>query len=132
MKYRSSCSQMFSKLGILKNFANFTGKHLCWSFFLIKLRALRPTTLLKTDSKQVFFYEICELFKNNFFYRTPPVAASENNEPQQLFERFANSCYKIVSKILQQELTHDFAVCKQCNGTLLIDEDVTSRDGFGN
>ena len=49
-KYRSSRSQMFFKIGILKHFANFTGKHLCWSFFLMKLQALRPANLLKTDS----------------------------------------------------------------------------------
>ena len=32
---RSSRSQMFFKIGVLKNFANFTGKHLCWSRFLM-------------------------------------------------------------------------------------------------
>ena len=32
--YRSNRFQMFCKLGFLKNFAKFTGKHLCWSFFL--------------------------------------------------------------------------------------------------
>ena len=36
---RSSRSQMFFKIGALKNFAIFTGKHLCWSLFLIKLQA---------------------------------------------------------------------------------------------
>ena len=35
---RSSHSQMFFKMGVLKNFANFTGKHLCWSIFLITKR----------------------------------------------------------------------------------------------
>ena len=30
---RSSCLQMFFELGVLKNFAMFTGKHLCWSLF---------------------------------------------------------------------------------------------------
>ena len=43
-------SQMFFKIGVLKNSANFTGKHLCWSFFLIKLQAQRPVTLFKTVS----------------------------------------------------------------------------------
>ena len=38
---RSIRSQMFFKIGFLKNFTNFTGKHLCWSVFLIKL----PETL---------------------------------------------------------------------------------------
>ena len=36
---RSSCSQMFFKIGELENFIIFTGKHLCWSLFLIKLQA---------------------------------------------------------------------------------------------
>ena len=40
--YRGSRSQMFFKIGVLKNFANVTGKHLCWSF-------LRPATLLERD-----------------------------------------------------------------------------------
>ena len=35
---------------VLKNFANFTGKHLCWSLFFKKLQAFRPATLLKRDS----------------------------------------------------------------------------------
>ena len=34
---RSSCSQMFFKIGVVKNFAIFTGKYLCWSLFQIKL-----------------------------------------------------------------------------------------------
>ena len=49
-KLKSSCLQMFFKIGCIKNFAIFTGKHLCWGLFLIKLQALRPTTLLKKDS----------------------------------------------------------------------------------
>ena len=34
--YRSSRLQLFFKIGALKNFAIFTGKHLYWSLFLIK------------------------------------------------------------------------------------------------
>ena len=33
--------QVFLKIGVLKNFAIFTGKYLCWSFLLIKLQAFR-------------------------------------------------------------------------------------------
>ena len=36
--------------GVLKNFANFTGKHLCWSLFFTKLQAFRQAMLLKGDS----------------------------------------------------------------------------------
>ena len=35
-RYRGSCSLMLLQIGILKNFAIFTGKRLCWSIFLIK------------------------------------------------------------------------------------------------
>ena len=35
------------KKGIFKDFANFTGKRLCWSLFLINLQASRSATLLK-------------------------------------------------------------------------------------
>ena len=31
-------SQMFLETGVLKSFAIFTGKDLCWSLFLIKLQ----------------------------------------------------------------------------------------------
>ena len=33
---RSGRSQMFFLIGVLKNYSIFTGKHLCWSLFLIK------------------------------------------------------------------------------------------------
>ena len=80
----------------------------------------------------MFSYEICDLFKNTFFHRTPPVTASENNEQQQLSEGFASSYYKIASPILLQDLINDLVVCKHCSRTLLLVEDVTSSHGFGN
>ena len=70
---------MFFKTGVIRNFAIFTRKHLCWSLFLIKLQALRPATLFQPRPKRDFntgdFCENCEIFKNSFFYGTAPVAA---------------------------------------------------------
>ena len=66
MIYRSSLPDVFCKKGVLKNFANFTGKHLCQSLFYIK----------KGTLAQVFSWKFCEIFEIIFFYRTPPVAAS--------------------------------------------------------
>ena len=43
----SSRPEVFCKKGALKNFAKFTGKHLCQSLFLNKVVGLRPVTLLK-------------------------------------------------------------------------------------
>ena len=40
-KNRSSCLQMFFKIGVLKNFVIFKRKHLRRSLFLIKLQAIR-------------------------------------------------------------------------------------------
>ena len=36
--FRSSCFQIFFKIAVLKIFAIFTGKHLCWSIFSGKLQ----------------------------------------------------------------------------------------------
>ena len=52
---RSSRLQMFYTLGVLKNFANFIGKGLGLSLFLIKCQAWRHGTLLKETPTQVFF-----------------------------------------------------------------------------
>ena len=41
--------QMFFKIGILKNFAIFTVKYLCWSLFLIKLESWKR---LKRESNR--------------------------------------------------------------------------------
>ena len=50
LQYRSSYRRCSIKKAVLKNFAIFTGKRLCWGLFLIKLQVSRPATLLKRDS----------------------------------------------------------------------------------
>ena len=65
---RSSPSQMFLKIGAFKNFANFTGKHLCWSFFLLKFQTLRPATLLKSNyNTGIFSVQFAEFLRTPFF-----------------------------------------------------------------
>ena len=61
---------MFRKKDVPRTFAKFTGKQLCQSLFFNKVADL-----------SLFSSEFCEISKNSFSYRTPPVAASE---------RFAN------------------------------------------
>ena len=58
---------MFCKKGVPKNLTKFTGKHLCLSLFFNKVLA------------KVFSCEFYEIFKNNFFSRTLPVAASKTH-----------------------------------------------------
>ena len=59
--------QLFCKKPVLKNLAIFTGKHLCWSHFLIKMLAFSPVTLLKETPTEVFSCEYCKKFKNTCF-----------------------------------------------------------------
>ena len=62
---------MFFKIGFVKNFANFTGKHLCWSLFnKVSVNQETPT--------QCFPVKIAK-FLRTLFYRTPQVAASKCN-----------------------------------------------------
>ena len=50
VKTKRSRSEVFYKKVVLKNFVNFTGKHVCQSFFFNKVVGPRPATLLKRDS----------------------------------------------------------------------------------
>ena len=45
--FRSSRFQIFFKIGVLKNFANFLENHMCRSLFFDKVARLRSATLLK-------------------------------------------------------------------------------------
>ena len=64
---RSSPSQMFFKIGVLKNYANSTGKHLWWIFFLIKLQPQRPATSLKRDSNTGVFLSNLRNFEEHLW-----------------------------------------------------------------
>ena len=74
---RSSRSQIFFKIDVLKNFAKFTRKQPCWSLFLITLQAWKPATLLKGDSNTGVFLWIWRIFKKSCFYRIPLMATSQ-------------------------------------------------------
>ena len=59
-------------------FANFKGKHLCWSLFFTKLKAFRPATLLKTDSyTSVFLWNL-------------------TNSEEHYFEEHLNDCFCVL------------------------------------
>ena len=71
----SSRSHIFVKIGVLKNFANFTRKYLCWSSFL-KRHCLFKKTILKRDSGTGIFLSKLRNFLEHFLYRTLQLAAS--------------------------------------------------------
>ena len=57
---------MFFKMGSIKNSAIFTGKHLCWGLFLIKLQVERSATFLKIDPNTGVSCGYCKIFKESF------------------------------------------------------------------
>ena len=57
-KYQNiSRPEVFCEKGVVRNFAKFTGKHLCQAFFLNKVAGLRPqlATLLKESLWHTYF-----------------------------------------------------------------------------
>ena len=85
--YRSSYRTGSAKKGVLKNFANYTGKQLCWSLFLIKLQALG-----------LFSGEICRIFKNTYFEEHLQTTASVTIKSQKLSVVNIKSCVKFSSR----------------------------------
>ena len=65
LKFKSSRTQMVFEIGV-KIFTT-EQKTMCWNLFLIKFE--------KEIRTQVFSCEYCEIFKNSFLYRKPPMAA---------------------------------------------------------
>ena len=58
---RSSHRRCSMKKSVLRNFAKFTGKHLCQSLFLNKVAGLKETVA------HVLSCEFCKISKNTFF-----------------------------------------------------------------
>ena len=69
---------------VLKDFAIFTGKHLCWSLFFIEVVGLRACNLTKKSFQhRCFLVNIAKFSGTVFFYRAPPMAASESFQPNR-------------------------------------------------
>ena len=69
-KFRSSRRRYSVRKRVLKNFAKFTGKHLCQSLFFNKVAGLGPgacNVIKKEILAQVFSCDLCEISKNTFF-----------------------------------------------------------------
>ena len=74
LQYRSSRPEVFCKKGVFRNFAKFTGKHLCQSLFFNQVAGLRHGFCCQ-------FCEIsksCKISKSTFYLKTPLVAASDS------------------------------------------------------
>ena len=64
---RGSHQGIFCWKGFLKNFTQFTGKHLCHSHFFIKVVVGAPNLIKKGTLAQAFSGELCEILKSTYF-----------------------------------------------------------------
>ena len=67
---RGSRSQIFFIIGALKNFAKFTGKHLCGSLFKKTLLKDFIKKFIKNRLQHSYSSEFCKFFKNIFLQST--------------------------------------------------------------
>ena len=102
VRVRSSRWEVFCKKGLLRNFAKFTGKHLCHGLFF-KIKALA----------HVFSCEFCKFSKNNFSYRTAPLAASGVSDCIYIYS-FRTSCSK-QTHYLKFKWTVTSRICSRSN-----------------
>ena len=65
-KVRGSHSRCSIKNAVLKNFAKFTGKHLCWSLLLIKLQNFWSAASLKKTPTPCFPVNIAKFLRKTF------------------------------------------------------------------
>ena len=88
MMNRSSHSEVFCRKGVLRNFAKYTGKHLCQSLFFNKVACLSSATLLK---KKIWHW----CFPVNFakFLKAP------------FFPEHFRVCFRMKSSILEIQAT---------------------------
>ena len=69
---KKELTELFSKKCVLKNFAKFTGKHLCRSLSLNKVPSLWPETFLKTRLRQRYFsVNFVKILKTPFLQNSP-------------------------------------------------------------
>ena len=86
--------QVFFKKGVFKNFAKFIGKHVPESLFKT-VAGLRSFFIKKGYLAEVFSCEFCEIFKNNFFHKTPTVAVSYEHARIGRFPNLHSSTFKL-------------------------------------
>ena len=67
--------------------------------FLIELQVESCSVINKETQVEVFSSEFCEIFKNNFFYGTPPGAASNIRVENNPFRQGSNFLVKLTSNM---------------------------------
>ena len=102
---RSSQRRCSVKKDVLRNFAKFTGKHLCQSLFLNKVAGTACNFIKKETLTQVFSFEFSEISKNTFF--TEHVWATASVTLRKLAKQWHNN-----------SIAQEIVFCILCRTTL--------------
>ena len=103
---------------VLRNFAIFTGKHLCQSLFFNKVAGLRHEAcnfVKKKTLAQVLSCEFCEISKNTFFTEHLRATASGSHSficYHSFVYGFKHSCIYLVQQIISISSFYSFFVLK--------------------
>ena len=79
---RGAC---YMRKGVLKNLANFTRKHLRWSFFLTKVQGRDCNFIKMRLPTQVLSCKICKIFKNTYFEKHLQTSVSKISKWCEVF-----------------------------------------------
>ena len=107
---RSSRSQMFLKIDVLRNFASFTRKHLCWSLFLTKLQAKFLRTHSFTEHLQWLL--LWFLQQNNSIFSVITINLGYN---QKLSWKYCNYYHRPYIKISISYQKYAYQIQKCCS-----------------
>ena len=115
--FRSSRPKVFCKKGVLRNFAKFTGKHLCQRLFFNKVAGLSPATLLKRSHWHRCFPVTFEKFLRTPFFTKHlrwlllgfGTLSGRRSYPELFYKKdvFAN-CICTIKEALTQEISCEF------------------------
>ena len=85
--FRSSQQRCSMRKDVLRNFAKFTGEHLCQRLFLNKVAGLRPAILIKKRLwHRCFPVNFAKFLKTTSFDRTPSVTTSDYKRVSSMME----------------------------------------------
>ena len=92
---------MFFKIGVLQHFKKFTGKHLRWGLFLMKLQAYsKPEALSKKRPRHKRFpVNFVKCWRTPLFIEHPRATASDTNinkSNENLIKSLKNACEKFL------------------------------------
>ena len=101
---RSSRSEVFCKKGVLRNFANFTGKHLCQSLFFNK----------HCTKNEVFYWGFLQLMWPNQQFLADLITFTKEILNEKRHFLYCDSCMPQACNFIKKEALAQMFSCEFC------------------